>query len=190
MGSGYVILPSRAELRSLTQRSATVDDLLALVKEYFERFGTKACSFDDLHPYLQVLSDEETRALREVLVEASEDSLKVCCRASPYGPETDSSDVADCCGRYEGHERLQDSAVPFGRVYGSGAGKGRGGEASQALLRRLAAWFVSFSLLFGVAINLLTKFDRQRSTAYGTAAGGRLCAPCWPSLRLGLPPLS
>ncbi|BGO97647.1 Actin cytoskeleton organization protein [Rhodotorula toruloides ATCC 204091] len=59
-----------------------VDDLLALVKEYFERFGTKACSFDDLHPYLQVLSDEETRALREVLVEASEDSLKTVAAAT------------------------------------------------------------------------------------------------------------
>lgn len=37
------------------------------MQEYFERFGTKACGFDDLHPYLEVLADRDVVALRDVL---------------------------------------------------------------------------------------------------------------------------
>ncbi|BGP30008.1 mitochondrial distribution and morphology [Rhodotorula toruloides] len=59
-----------------------VDDLLALVKEYFERFGSKACCFDDLHQYLEVLSDAETIDLGGVLTEASEDGLKTVAAAT------------------------------------------------------------------------------------------------------------
>lgn len=61
----------------LTLPPFTVDDLLALVKEYLERFGSKACCFDDLHPYLEILSDAETTDLHELLSEASEAELKV-----------------------------------------------------------------------------------------------------------------
>ncbi|GEM09601.1 actin cytoskeleton organization protein [Rhodotorula toruloides] len=59
-----------------------VDDFLALVKEYFERFGTKACCFDDLHPYLEVMSDKETSALGEILVKASDEGLTTVAAAT------------------------------------------------------------------------------------------------------------
>ncbi|GAA5896282.1 hypothetical protein JCM8208_001834 [Rhodotorula glutinis] len=42
-----------------------------LVEEYFARFGTKACCFDDVRPYLEVLVDKDAAALREVLQEAA-----------------------------------------------------------------------------------------------------------------------
>ncbi|GAA6051881.1 hypothetical protein JCM3770_005517, partial [Rhodotorula araucariae] len=38
-----------------------------LVQEYFERFGGKACCFDDLYPYLAVLGEEDAETLRAAL---------------------------------------------------------------------------------------------------------------------------
>lgn len=43
----------------LTSSAFLVNPLPALVEEYFGRFSTKACCFDDLKPYLEALSDEE-----------------------------------------------------------------------------------------------------------------------------------
>lgn len=40
-----------------------VDALLPLVEEYFERFATKMCCFDDLQPYLHVLNASERPSL-------------------------------------------------------------------------------------------------------------------------------
>ncbi|GAA5947657.1 hypothetical protein JCM3775_005249 [Rhodotorula graminis] len=42
-----------------------------LVEEYVARFGTKACCFDDVRPYLEVLGDEDAAALRDVLREVA-----------------------------------------------------------------------------------------------------------------------
>lgn len=63
---------------SLTKLTFVVDDLLALVKEYFERFGSKACCFDDLHPYVQVLHEDEKKSFCEVLLQTSTAEMKVC----------------------------------------------------------------------------------------------------------------
>ncbi|GAA5848362.1 hypothetical protein JCM8547_004490 [Rhodosporidiobolus lusitaniae] len=45
---------------------------LPLVKQYFERFAGKMCCFDDLYPYLSLLSASETVSLREELVAEAE----------------------------------------------------------------------------------------------------------------------
>ncbi|GAA5989285.1 hypothetical protein JCM10908_001242 [Rhodotorula pacifica] len=52
-----------------------VDKLTELVGEYFERFGNKACCFDDLRPYVDVFSPEELEDLRKVLGPATETEL-------------------------------------------------------------------------------------------------------------------
>jgi N-terminal acetyltransferase B complex non-catalytic subunit len=62
----------------LTTSSSAVDSLAALVREYFDRFSTKMCCFDDLYPYLDVLSASEASTLRDqVAKEAASATLKV-----------------------------------------------------------------------------------------------------------------
>lgn len=45
--------------------------LLPLIEEYFERFATKMCCFDDLRPYLGKLTPSEAVALDAVMLVAS-----------------------------------------------------------------------------------------------------------------------
>jgi N-terminal acetyltransferase B complex non-catalytic subunit len=49
-----------------------VDSLASLVKQYFDRFASKMCCFDDLYPYLDVLSSSETSALVQQLAQEVE----------------------------------------------------------------------------------------------------------------------
>ncbi|GAA6004547.1 hypothetical protein JCM10207_000928 [Rhodosporidiobolus poonsookiae] len=51
-----------------------VDAFLPLVEEYFDRFAAKMCCFDDLYPYLDVLTAEETSSLRDKLAQQVESS--------------------------------------------------------------------------------------------------------------------
>ncbi|GAA5970754.1 hypothetical protein JCM21900_002379 [Sporobolomyces salmonicolor] len=44
-----------------------VDPFFPLVEAYFTQFSTKMCCFDDLHPYLEILSAEESLKLQEML---------------------------------------------------------------------------------------------------------------------------
>lgn len=44
---------------------------------YFDRFGTKACCFDDLLPYIDALSPQELASLRSTLSAATDVSLTV-----------------------------------------------------------------------------------------------------------------
>ncbi|ORY72573.1 actin cytoskeleton organization protein [Leucosporidium creatinivorum] len=48
------------------------DPLLPTLEEYFERFSTKMCCFDDLLPYLQVLNDSERTSLFEKMTTIAE----------------------------------------------------------------------------------------------------------------------
>jgi len=52
-----------------------------LVDEYVGRFGTKACCFDDVRPYLEVLTEADAAALRAVLTDAAGGAVQV--RTSP-----------------------------------------------------------------------------------------------------------
>ena len=69
-------------LRILTpisrQKTTKVDKLTELVGEYFERFGSKACCFDDLRPYIDIFSPEELQDLRALLKPATQTALGVC----------------------------------------------------------------------------------------------------------------
>ncbi|BGP05980.1 Phagocyte signaling-impaired protein [Rhodotorula toruloides] len=100
-----------------------VDDLLALVKEYLERFGSKACCFDDLHPYLEILSDAETTDLHELLSEASEAELKTvaaatkvinACRVLRFLAK-ESTDAAQEKLEAEKHIKRYFDALPLGK---------------------------------------------------------------------------
>ncbi|BGP54000.1 mitochondrial distribution and morphology [Rhodotorula sphaerocarpa] len=51
------------------------DKLADLLGEYFDRFGTKACCFDDLRPYIDSLAPEELTQVLERLEPASRTSL-------------------------------------------------------------------------------------------------------------------
>ncbi|GAA5898998.1 hypothetical protein JCM5296_006982 [Sporobolomyces johnsonii] len=44
-----------------------VDPFFPLVEAYFTQFSTKMCCFDDLYPYLEILSAEESLKLQEML---------------------------------------------------------------------------------------------------------------------------
>ncbi|GAA5885358.1 hypothetical protein JCM6882_009585 [Rhodosporidiobolus microsporus] len=50
------------------------EPLLPLLEEYFDRFGSKMCCFDDLYPYLDVLSSTESSSLRDKLQQQSQSS--------------------------------------------------------------------------------------------------------------------
>lgn len=47
------------------------------MEQYFERFGGKACCFDDLYPYLAVLGDEDASKLRTSLAAAASGDVTV-----------------------------------------------------------------------------------------------------------------
>lgn len=61
----------------LTPQLPTADKLADLLGEYFDRFGTKACCFDDLRPYIDSLAPEELTQVLERLEPASRTSLSV-----------------------------------------------------------------------------------------------------------------
>ncbi|BGP13829.1 mitochondrial distribution and morphology [Rhodosporidiobolus nylandii] len=87
------------------------DQFLTLVEEYFDRFAGKMCCFDDLTPYLAVLSDSESSSLREKLdAQAAEAKL-----ASP-------SDATRCINalkvaRYLGEEPAVEGEVKAADSY-------------------------------------------------------------------------
>ncbi|GAA5837515.1 hypothetical protein JCM9279_006776 [Rhodotorula babjevae] len=64
---GLVELAREAQQHGWTE----YDALGPLVEEYVARFGTKACCFDDVRPYLDVLVEDQAAALRAVLEEAA-----------------------------------------------------------------------------------------------------------------------
>lgn len=66
-----VSLHSRARGRHIDQLRITADPLLPLIEEYFERFATKMCCFDDLRPYLENLTSTENATLVTVMLSAS-----------------------------------------------------------------------------------------------------------------------
>ncbi|TKA54938.1 hypothetical protein B0A53_02411 [Rhodotorula sp. CCFEE 5036] len=72
---GYLlgVLELARELRE--RRWPEVDKLTELVGEYFERFGSKACCFDDLRPYIDIFSPEELQDLRALLKPATQTAL-------------------------------------------------------------------------------------------------------------------
>ncbi|KWU46443.1 actin cytoskeleton organization protein [Rhodotorula sp. JG-1b] len=72
---GYLlgVLELARELRE--RRWPEVDKLTELVGEYFERFGTKACCFDDLRPYIDIFSPEELQDLGALLKTATQTGL-------------------------------------------------------------------------------------------------------------------
>lgn len=62
-----------------------VEKLGSLVEEYFEQFGTKMCCFDDLHPYLEVLTEEERTTLRETMDDVANGVMDgVSCRPRKF----------------------------------------------------------------------------------------------------------
>ncbi|GAA5885346.1 hypothetical protein JCM16303_006012 [Sporobolomyces ruberrimus] len=56
-----------------------VEPLEPLISAYFDQFGRKMCCFDDLIPYLEVLTSEESQAIREKAskVAAKKDNLSM-----------------------------------------------------------------------------------------------------------------
>ncbi|BGP37872.1 mitochondrial distribution and morphology [Rhodotorula kratochvilovae] len=61
---------------------AQSDKLGPLVQEYFERFAGKACCFDDLFPYLEVLGAEDVEALTEPLQAAAGGAVQTIAAAT------------------------------------------------------------------------------------------------------------
>lgn len=61
---------------------STADPLAPLVEQYFERFSTKMCCFDDLQPYLAVLTAAESASLRDkmlLITESTDELVSNCC---------------------------------------------------------------------------------------------------------------
>ncbi|GAA5968118.1 hypothetical protein JCM11641_003737 [Rhodosporidiobolus odoratus] len=59
--------------RETRSRKWEEEQLLPLVEEYFDRFASKMCCFDDLGPYLAILTSGEASPLREKLSRQAED---------------------------------------------------------------------------------------------------------------------
>ncbi|GAA6037170.1 hypothetical protein JCM8097_008769 [Rhodosporidiobolus ruineniae] len=53
------------------------EPFLPLVIEYFDRFSGKMCCFDDLYPYFDILSPDESTSLREQLAKRAEEAKLV-----------------------------------------------------------------------------------------------------------------
>lgn len=87
-------------------RPRVADKLTDLVGEYFERFGTKPCCFDDLRPYLDIFSHEELQDIRTLLAHTTQTQLEVRC-AKPLSPACPALFGGVC-----GH-RVLTSPVPF-----------------------------------------------------------------------------
>ncbi|GJN88621.1 hypothetical protein Rhopal_001587-T1 [Rhodotorula paludigena] len=68
---GYLLALVELAKEGQARGWAQADELLPLVEQYFERFGGKACCFDDLYPYLAVLGDEDASKLRTSLSAAA-----------------------------------------------------------------------------------------------------------------------
>lgn len=74
-----------SELRCYMQVSDGADSsraaasIVPLIREYFERFSTKMCCFDDLLPHLETLDTEEAREVREEMLALPDSVNETVC---------------------------------------------------------------------------------------------------------------
>ncbi|GAA5830210.1 hypothetical protein JCM11251_001269 [Rhodosporidiobolus azoricus] len=64
---GFVLASLEIARESRSRGWEEAEPLLLLMEEYFDRFATKMCCFDDIYPYLEVLSPTEVSSLRNKL---------------------------------------------------------------------------------------------------------------------------